>query len=171
MFSILLIVTNFFIILLIAFHIIACRRVASNKLVINSPQMFLIKSVLYMNMPLSLCIFFIGYLESRAYIDIILMLLFGLLVFNCLTYVYFHFFNMSETARRIKILIQLYQNDITSIDELKYEYNPSDMISSRLERLLEMGEITVDKSGGYHINSKILLPIANAFSVMKKLIS
>ena len=54
---------------------------------------------------------------------------------------------MSETARRIKVLLHLYENGSSHIDELENDYNPKDMINSRLERLIEMDEITLDESG------------------------
>ena len=136
----LFILTNIFIIILIIFHLLACR-VANRTGGLRSPQMFLINSVLYINIPLTFCIMFIASLETRGFIGFLLMLSFGLLVYNSFSYVYFHFFNMSETARRIRILIQLYENNSISIDQLKNEYNSGDMINSRLERLLKMGEI------------------------------
>ena len=77
---------------------------------------------------------------------------------------------MSETARRIRILIQLYENNSISIDQLKNEYNSSDMINSRLERLLKMGEIKKDASGRYYSNHKIFSKIATGLSILRKFI-
>ena len=165
----LFILTNIFIIILIIFHLLACR-VASRTGGLRSPQMFLINSVLYINIPLTFCIMFIASLETRGFIEFLLMLSFGLLVYNSFSYVYFHFFNMSETARRIRILIQLYENNSISIDQLKNEYNSSDMINSRLERLLKMGEIKKDASGRYYSNHKIFSKIATGSSILRKFI-
>ena len=164
----LFILTNLNIILLMGFHIVACRLV-SKRSGFKSPQMFLIKFVLFMNVPLFLGTILIARIELRSIIDLMSMLLFGTLVFNLVSYVYFHIFNMSETARRIKILLHLYKNGSSHIDELKYDYNPKDMVNSRLERLIEMDEITLDESGIYHLNSRIFLPVASAFSILRKI--
>ena len=164
----LLILTNLSIVFLIGFHIVACR-VVSKREGFKSPQMFLIKSALYMNMPLLLGIIFIASIELRSIDDVILMALFGVLIFNSLSYVYFHVFNMSETARRIRILIHLHENGPSNLRDFKHDYNPEIMVNLRLERLLEMNEITLDDSGTYRLNGKIFLFVANLFSILRKI--
>tara|TARA_B100000315_G_C14543091_1_gene571901 strand:- start:1507 stop:1761 length:255 start_codon:yes stop_codon:yes gene_type:complete len=77
---------------------------------------------------------------------------------------------MSETARRIKILLHLYKNGSSHIDELKYDYNPKDMVNSRLERLLNMNEITLDKYGRYHISSRAFIYVASFFKWVRSII-
>tara|TARA_Y100000590_G_scaffold470346_1_gene664004 strand:- start:25288 stop:25665 length:378 start_codon:yes stop_codon:yes gene_type:complete len=124
-----------------------------------------------MNLPLFVGIILIALNELRSINDLVSMLLFGALVFNLFSYVYFHIFNMSETARRIKILLHLYNNGSSHIDELKYDYNPKDMINSRLERLIEMKEIISDQSGIYYLNNSIFLPFAKTFSILRKISS
>ena len=166
--SSLLFLTNINIILLIGFHIVA-SRMANKRGGFKSPQMFLIKLVLFMNIPLFIGIILTALIELRTIIDIVLMLLFGALVFNCLSYVYFHFFNMSESARKIRILIELYTNGATSLDNLGIVYNPDIIISERLKRLLEMKEITVDEFGTYHLDGKKLIPVASAFEKLRKM--
>ena len=49
-------------------------------------------------------------------------------------YAYFHFFNMSETARRIHIIVLIHEGDSS---ELK-DYQPESMLKSRIDRLIEM---------------------------------
>ena len=162
----LFILTNLNIILLMGFHIVACRLV-SKRSGFKSPQMFLIKFVLFMNVPLFFGIILVARIELRSIIDLMSMLLFGTLVFNLVSYVYFHIFNMSETARRIKILLHLYKNGSSHIDELKYDYNPTNMVNLRLERLIEMDEITLDKYGRYHISSRTFIYVASFFKWVK----
>ena len=151
------------------FHIVACRLV-SKRGGFKSPQMFLIKFVLFMNVPLFLGTILIARIELRSISDLISMLLFGALVFNLLSYVYFHIFNMSETARRIRIILHLFKNGLSHIDELKYDYNPNDMVNSRLERLLNMNEITLDKYGRYHISSRAFIYVASFFKWVRSII-
>ena len=164
----LFILTNLNIILLMGFHIVACRLV-SKRGGFKSPQMFLIKFVLFMNVPLFLGTILIARIELRSIIDLMSMLLFGTLIFNLMSYVYFHIFNMSETARRIKILLHLYKNGSSHIDELRYDYNPKDMVNSRLERLIEMDEIKLDDYGRYHISGQRFIYVALFFKWAKNI--
>lgn len=62
----------------------------------------------------------------------------GILAATC-AHLYFHIFNMSETARRIRVLIQLDRNEAPA------HYRPQRMLSQRLERLLALG--WVEKNG------------------------
>jgi len=62
------------------------------------------------------------------------MLAFAFLVFNGVAYAYFHFFNMSETARRIRMLLQIRHAGAAGlrVQDLERAYSPRDMIEARL---------------------------------------
>src|SRR3990167_6930334 len=57
------------------------------------------------------------------------------------TNLYFHVFNMSETARRIRILYEIYTAKQLKASEIASLYNAHDMLHSRLERLLSMKQV------------------------------
>lgn len=63
---------------------------------------------------------------------------FALLVAGLLAHVYFHLFNMSETARRIRLLLELREGFEPALVET---YTPRKMISVRLARLREIGQV------------------------------
>ena len=62
-------------------------------------------------------------------------LLFSLFGGALLAHIYFHIFNMSETARRIRLLIEIKEGSETPLAET---YTPENMISIRLARLREL---------------------------------
>ena len=58
------------------------------------------------------------------------------LIYGLFSYVYFHFFNMSETARRVRILAEIQKARVFKRDRVHEEYSARDMISNRLKRLV-----------------------------------
>lgn len=66
----------------------------------------------------------------------------NLAAYLALAYAYFHFVNMSRTARRIRILHETAQSlDGLSREDLHSLYNAREMIDRRLARLLDAGQI------------------------------
>jgi hypothetical protein len=57
-------------------------------------------------------------------------------VYACLAYAYFHLFNMSETARRIRILSELYLAGPLSGREISRLYRGEGLLEARLDRLV-----------------------------------
>ena len=150
-------------------HIVACRYI-NRRGGFKSSQLFLIKFVLVMNIPLIIFVSLIGLFESRSFLQILYMLFFALLVFNAFSYAYFHFFNMSETARRIRMLILIFKKGITTLDKLQENYSSDQMVTARLNRLLQMQEISTDNKGVYHISSKYFLKLAYFFNWLRYVI-
>jgi hypothetical protein len=76
---------------------------------------------------------------DRALPDTVAYLAFG--------YSYFHFFNMSETGRRMRLMIELYlaTGGLTS-SELLQRYSPDDVVSLRIARLSTAGQI-IERDG------------------------
>ncbi len=63
-----------------------------------------------------------------------------LLIYTGFAYTYFHLFNMSETARRIRILSRGARGDLER-EEMAGEYTGEGMVRIRLERLGALREI------------------------------
>ncbi|MFC1522479.1 hypothetical protein ACFL6Y_08735 [Elusimicrobiota bacterium] len=81
--------------------------------------------------------------------------LYALVVYTFLSYAYFHLFNMSETARGIRILYELYSGGSMTYNEINKRYMASAMLEVRLKRLAAMGQILNIKdryySSGYSL--------------------
>lgn len=134
-------------------------RYAAVRLPASSPQILLVKLTLILNVPIMVATGWIARHEIRGQLETIYMLIFVLLVFNGLAYAYFHFFNMSETARRIRMLIQIHRAGPAGlrVTELEREYSPQDMIDARLERLVKMDQLSLDSDNHYRVRGKLLL--------------
>lgn len=99
--------------------------------------------------------------------DLIYSSLVGLIVYSSLGYCYFHFINLGETARRIRILREIYDSASgLPMDELTMRYNSEEIIKARLGRLLGNGQI-IDKKGRYFIGKPAMLLISRILIVMK----
>ena len=84
-----------------------------------------------------------------------------------LGYCYFHFINLGETARRVRIAIELWESEIgLSMDELIKRYSASDIINYRLQRMINNEQI-VDRNGAYHIGKATMLWMAKLLVMMK----
>ena len=84
-----------------------------------------------------------------------------------LGYCYFHFINLGETARRVRIAIELWESEIgLSMDEILKRYNALMIINVRLQRMISNKQI-VHRDGRYYISKPIMLYLAKAIVIMK----
>jgi len=148
--------------ILMCFHIIFLR-LNKNIFKLNiSLQNSMILCELILNIP----VIFIFYLINNNFSSII----YAFLVYNSLGYAYFHFFNISETSRRIKILLEMKKNKDLKIEDLTKNYKTDFMVKTRLQRLLELNQIQII-NGKYFIKGKILLFAALLVNFLKKVLN
>jgi hypothetical protein len=89
----------------------------------------------------------IGFLSWGIYfhylygIDLLRAISYMLLVYAGFSYSYFHIFNMSETARRIKILSDLLIAGPLDVDTVRSRLTANEQISVRMERLLSLRQV------------------------------
>lgn len=72
-----------------------------------------------------------------------------------IAHVYFHIFNMSETARRIRILVRL----VTGSGAAEESYSAERIVNNRIQRLLELRTIQ-EKEGVFTVRKGPLLGAA-----------
>jgi hypothetical protein len=89
------------------------------------------------------------------------------LTYIALSYCYFHFINLGQTARRIRILREFYDapNGL-SCEELLMFYNSKEIIERRIERLLAGKQIII-KNDKYYIGNSFMLLAARLLVVLK----
>ena len=97
------------------------------------------------------------------------LMVYCLIVYNTVMYSYFHLFNMSETARRIRILLNVLEHGMLRQEEIGAFYSPRDMVMVRLERLVLMGWLQRNSAGRYLIGSEWALHLAQGFRLMRKI--
>lgn len=99
----------------------------------------------------------------------------GLFIVNLITYIslgycYFHFVNLGETARRIRIMTELYfHRDGLSLQELLARYSANEIVNKRLKRLINHGKI-IFKNDKYFAGPSSMLFIARAIAILKLVI-
>lgn len=113
----------------------------------QSPQISLIKNIVLVNFCLVLFATYFFYDESNFFY----ILMYDLMFFNCFAYSYFHIFNLSETGRRIKILLSIYNKKNSKL------YKTDKLIALRIDRLYFMGQIKKNSEGGYIVKRNFLL--------------
>ncbi len=90
-------------------------------------------------------------------------------VYLLAAYVYFHIFNMSETARRIRILAHGHRAGEVAKDEMIQSYTSEQMISLRVDRLVALEEIA-RRDGRYIPGRMRLLPAAKLVFFLRRII-
>ncbi len=151
--------------LLVLAHVLSCRLLNPEN---ASPQVRLAKLAVVMNVLLLAGVWVVSQLEGRGTGDTAGMLTFAFIVFNGIAYSYFHFFNMSETARRIRMLIQIQRDGGEILRENLIEtYTPENMVQARLARLTQMRQISRSDDGRYRVTSRFLLTVAYAMEWAK----
>jgi hypothetical protein len=156
---------------LFAAHVLASRY-ADRRLEKSSPQLLLVRLILVFNVPVLAAIWLIARHEGRGAPETAYMLVFAFLVFNGVAYAYFHFFNMSETARRIRMLLQIRQAGADGLraQDLEHAYSPRDMIEARLDRLVKMRQLAMGPDGRYRVAGRLLLRAGRAMNLWRCLV-
>jgi hypothetical protein len=80
------------------------------------------------------------------------------LVYGCVAYAYFHLFNMSETARRIRILRELHAAGSLTAAEISALYTGTAVLDARFDRLVATGQL--ETRGGRFVRAGRLLYLA-----------
>lgn len=143
-------------------HIFYERYVVSIFNLKSSAQIRLIRVSFFYVSSVLLSLFFLKFnVVEIAYVFLVLSLV---------TYSYFHFFNMSLTARRVRMMIDAYEKlETHNLKSQEIAYTHKNMISNRIDRLIKLGQIKVEKDRIF-IASKTFLFIGDCLSVFGKLL-
>ena len=119
------------------------------------PQFGLLRSVFLGFIIGFISLFFVEFhilsIQSTLAEEIISTFVVQLITYVSLCYCYFHFVNLGETARRIRILRELKDsNNGLDSDEILKRYNAKEIIQNRLTRLISSGQIIL-KDNRYFI--------------------
>ena len=94
----------------------------------------------------------------------------NLIIYGCLSYCYFNFVNMGETARRIRLLRELYDSGPgLNKEEILSRYNAGVVVDLRMGRLLNNHQI-ISRAGRYYAGSPVMLLIAKIIVLMKRVV-
>lgn len=91
------------------------------------------------------------------------------LAYVCIGYSYFHVFNMSETARRIRILHEFYKAGTLTREQILPLYDAKSVIGVRIGRLSDTGQLA-EANGRYRLNGKLLYHAALLIQLWRALL-
>jgi hypothetical protein len=102
-------------------------------------------------------------------IDLVFILIVNIITYSMLGYCYFHFINLGETARRIRILRELYEHkEGLSKSEILKQYNAKEVLDNRMNRLVNNGQVIL-RNGRYYIGNRKMLLIANMIYSLREI--
>ena len=110
---------------------------------------------------------YIYHLSAHSLSNYLPYVLVNLIIYLCLCWNYLNFVNMGETARRIRILREIYEVPHgISLPNLLKRYNAEEGLNRRLERLLKNDQITLKEEKVFLKKSSVLI-IAKCFRLAK----
>jgi predicted transcriptional regulator len=87
-----------------------------------------------------------------------------------LGFCYLNVISLGETARRIRIIRELYNSrDGLSLEEILQRYNSQEILERRINRLMDSGQIT-HQNGRYYIGKQFVLIVAKLLVIMKQIV-
>lgn len=107
--------------------------------------------------------------HAGALRDNITTAMYAFIVYTGFAYFYFHLFNTSETARRIRLMYHIYRAGSLPEKEMSRLYDVHDVASLRLKRLVETGDIRLE-NGYYSIGKRLLYAAAVIVSVWQNVL-
>ncbi len=127
-------------------------------------QVTVVSCALFGNIPFGIAAYALYLQRLSSTEEFISGIIYFLLVYNAIAYSFFHVFNMSETARRIKILSEIRTAGSLEVGDLRSCYSNREMLSNRIERLLASGQIQ-KKGTKFVLVSPLLYYAAKAVSL------
>ena len=108
-----------------------------------------------------------AFVYGEPAVESLSLLCVNLIIYFCLSYCYFNFINMGETARRIRLLRELCDSSQgLNKEEILSRYNAEVVVDLRMRRLLNNHQI-ISRAGRYYVDSPVMLLIAKAIVLMK----
>ncbi len=135
-------------------HIVLARLVRR-----TSPQLLAAAACVAGAIPVALLCLMLFMPGPRSGPEVAIQAAFGFIVYSCLAYSYFHWFNMTETARRIRILVELYAAGTLTGPEISSRYAGVQLLETRFERLVATHQLEV-RSGRYVRGTRLLYALA-----------
>ncbi|MCR4287058.1 MAG: hypothetical protein NUW09_03490 [Deltaproteobacteria bacterium] len=154
--------------MLLALHAVV-SRLAERRVVAPSAQLVCMAGVALCNIPVAVITVLLALTGVDGPIEFVLAFFYSLMVFNLLGYSYFHVFNMSETARRIRLLTELAASGPIRKEELSSIYSEQSMFDVRIVRLKSLGQLK-EINGRYVLGQRPLYFAACAVNLWARVL-
>jgi hypothetical protein len=133
-----------------------------------APQLVAIGAGLAGAFPTGLLIATLATLPPSALLRMPVAATYVAVVYTCVAYAYFHLFNMSETARRIRILRELHAAGSLTAAEISRLYSGAAVLEARFDRLFATGQL--EARAGRFVRAGRLLYVAACLVRMWRLV-
>lgn len=133
------------------------------------PQTVAARSIILGYLPAAIILWEAVFASAPFTADSALAAFYCFVVYSSFSYAYFHLFNMSETARRIRIINEIHRAGAMRYEQLTAMYRSRDIIELRLNRLVAMKELRLH-DGCYAMNGRLLYLAALFISRWRRLI-
>ena len=145
------------------------HAILSRMVPIRSRQMVAALAVVCASVPLAVVLRATALMMGTGFRSAASLWGYVVIVYVAIGYTYFHFFNMSETARRIRILCEIGRAGSLTEEKLAALYKTSDIIDVRLTRLIETGQLDLT-NGRYSIKGRLLVIAGHSVLFWRKLL-
>lgn len=110
-----------------------------------------------------------GYYLWRTPLEAFACFMFVFLTLMGFAYAYFATFAISEVSLHMHIILMIYFSKSLSMDAIKKQYSKDYMLTERLQRLIELGQIE-ERDNRFYLSGNLLLVGSRIFDVWKMLL-
>lgn len=136
-----------------------------NRLLKRNPQILAAISILLGYPIFFLCVLYLNLENSPSSLAYTYLFLY----YSLGTYTYFHFFNMSETSRRVRLALELRTASKKEIGMPSEVFDEEKMIRIRLDRLIALRQIE-ERDGLFFPRGKIFPLLAQSLNLLSCLL-
>lgn len=160
-------------VIILLLHIILSRLVLAFKMN-RPPQLICVIAVLLGNILFLILLLFLCFIVPQASDPVpagvtVPSFLYAFIVYNLMGYTYFHIYNMSETARRVRILYDINSKGSLKKADIEKLYHKGDMVATRVERLLGLKQVK-ERGNAYVLDNRFLYYAALLLAFWSRLI-
>jgi len=137
--------------------ILLVHTVLARAMIDPSRQIGAVYSCLFGAVPMGIILHFEVFLPNYlTHQPVFWDVVYSLIVYFSIAYSYFHFFNISETSVRVRLLRELHSDGWLTHRDIFTRYNDSKVIDRRLIRLMETGQLEY-RYDYYVVKSRLLV--------------
>jgi len=100
--------------------------------------------------------------------EIVAGILYVMLTYNAFGFCYFHVLNASETSLHVHIMMELLKGNMPS-DSLSKKYSAKDMITTRIERMIALGQLT-EHDGHFVLHRGTLIIVGRVINFWRRIL-
>jgi hypothetical protein len=135
-----------------------------------APQVMVLGTVLLGNLPMVWLAWRLAFTPLAGdWPAIACGVVFVLLIYNALGFCYFNLLNLSETSLHVHILTDLLLSGSMPARELAARYGVDDMMETRIERMIQLGQLRA-QGGSFIVNNRGLLRVGRVIHMWRKLL-